>query len=96
MTDLLAEGNNSRKQKLRLLLMGAMDSEVSDVITEFLQRRKGRMFGSGQGGDESRDFLRLASLVGIALTFFLLPEEDRARLDKGVILDHFLQSLEEA
>ncbi|OIQ49335.1 HTH-type transcriptional regulator AcrR [Pseudodesulfovibrio hydrargyri] len=95
LADLLAEEDNPRKQKLRLLLLGAMDSEVSDVVTEFFRRRKGRVLGTREDGHETRAFLQLASLVGISLTFFLLPEEDRARLDKDFILDHFVKSLEE-
>jgi AcrR family transcriptional regulator len=95
LADLLSEADNPRKQKLRLLLMGAMDSEVSEVVVEFFRRRKGRVLGSREDGHETLAFLQLASLVGISLTFSLLPEEDRASLDKEFIMNHFAKTLED-
>lgn len=94
MEDLLSEDDNPRKEKLRLLLFSAMDSEVSDVVAEFFRHRK-RRSGTEQGeGNETKAFLRLASLVGISLSYYLLPDEDRQPLDKSSIMDHYLKSLE--
>jgi AcrR family transcriptional regulator len=95
MEDLLAEEDNPRKEKLRLLLLSSMDSEVSDVVSEFFRERQKRGQATRESDHETRAFLRLASLVGIALTFTLLPEEDRAQLDKSRILDHFVKSIKE-
>ncbi|CCH50079.1 TetR/AcrR family transcriptional regulator [Pseudodesulfovibrio piezophilus] len=96
MTELLAEDDNPRKEKLRLLLLSAMDPEVSDVVSEYFLRQKERRARFMKGDDrDTRAFLGLASLVGISLSFFLLPEENRSQLDKNAIVRHFTKSLEE-
>ena len=96
MTDLLAGDDNPRKEKLRLLLLSAMDSEVSDVVSKFFLLQKKRRSQFMEGDDrETRAFLGLSSLVGISLSFFLLPEEEREQLDKTSIINHFTKSLEE-
>jgi AcrR family transcriptional regulator len=93
--DLLSEDDNPRKEKLRLLLLSAMDSEVSDVVSEFFRQRRRRAHFIQGGEKETRTFLGLASLVGIALVFFLLPEEDRMQLDKAYIVDHFSKTFQQ-
>jgi AcrR family transcriptional regulator len=94
MEDLLAGEDNPRKEKLRLLLFSAMDPEVSEVVSEFFRQRRRRTGAPQENGRETESFLRLATLVGIALTYYLLPGEDREHLDKARIMDHFLKSLD--
>ncbi len=94
--DLLSDRDNPRKEKLRLLLLSSMDSEVSDVVSEFFLRQKQRRSGLLRGDDrDTRAFLGLASLVGISLSYFLMPEEERENLDRERITDHFIKSLED-
>jgi AcrR family transcriptional regulator len=95
MADLLMSNDNPRKEKLRLLLLSAMDPEVSDVVSEFFLQQKKRRTAVLDGKDsDTRAFLGLASLVGISLSFSLLPEEAREQLDKPLIIDHFTEQLE--
>ena len=94
--DLLADGDNPRREKLRLLLLSAMDPEVSDVVSEFFHRQRERRARHMPGGHkDTKAFLSFASLVGISLSFHLLPEADRGALDKPLITEHFLHALGE-
>ena len=95
-TDLMSDSDdNPRKERLRLILFSAMDPEVSDTLTEFFTAHQRRGTSAIQGEEKnSKAFLVLSSILGLALGYHLLSEEGRAELNKPFIMDHSVKILE--
>lgn len=94
--DLLADEDNRRKEKLRLLLYSSMDSDVADVISEFFLRQttvRGKFIAGTP--KETKSFLVFSTMVGIAVNYSLLPQQGRDLLDKEFIKKHFSRILDE-
>ena len=93
--DFLSEEENQRKQELRLVLFSAMDSDVSDVISDFFLHRSKVQAELMQGDNkETKAVLNFSTITGIALIALMFQASDRNKLDKAYLEKHFKDILD--
>ncbi len=94
--DFLSEEENPRKEEVRLILFAAMDSDVSDIVSEFfLQQSESQNKLMHGDNKETKTVLSFSLLAGIALTALLFPAGDRKKLDKNYIIKYVSVLLDE-
>lgn len=94
--DFLSDEENQRKEELRLILFSAIDSDVSDVISDFFMQLRKAEAQSIQGENkETKAVLSFSLIAGIALTSLLFHTKDRKNLDMVYMEKYLSRMLDE-